>query len=267
VTDPTRLIDLEEDATPLERRVLDAGRRVGAPAGVKASVLAAISAQAGLSTSVAAAAVKSSSLGLVVKAVAAGMVMGVVATASVNAWLSPETATRAVAPTSSRGIVAQTVPDSGPARGPSATTTAPLGPAAKTELPSRHVVDRPSSSSEPPALPPPAAPSQRAFSDTPFEGTTPKSGASVADRAQLESRRVAEARGLLRAGRTAAALVVLNDLTRELPNGVLTEEREALTIEALLGSGERERARSLALEFLRRHPNSPLATSVRRALP
>jgi hypothetical protein len=44
------------------------------------------------------------------------------------------------------------------------------------------------------------------------------------------------------------------------------EEREALTIEALLGSGERERARSLAIVFLQRHPNSPLATSVRRAL-
>ena len=61
-------------------------------------------------------------------------------------------------------------------------------------------------------------------------------------------------------------LVVLNGLMREFPNGVLTQEREALTIEALLGSGERERARSLALEFLRLHPNSPLAASVRRAL-
>ena len=266
MTDPTRLIDLEEGTTPLERRVLDAGRRVGAPVGAKASVLAAISAQAGLSTSAAAAAVKSSSLGLVVKAVAAGMVLGVTATAGVNAWLSPGTATPTVAPPSSHGIVAQPAPDSGPAPGPAA-TPAPLEPTGKTEPPSRHVVDQPSSSTELRAPPLPAAPSQTAFSDTPLESSTPKSGASVADRAHLESRRVAEARGLLRAGRTAAGLVVLNDLTREFPHGVLMEEREALTIEALLGSGERERARSLALEFLQRHPNSPLATSVRRALP
>jgi outer membrane protein assembly factor BamD (BamD/ComL family) len=127
------------------------------------------------------------------------------------------------------------------------------------------VLERAPASAELAAPPTAAAPSQVVFSDPPLEAA-PQASASAADRAQLESRRVAEARGLLRAGRTAACLVVLNDLMREFPNGVLTQEREALTIEALLGSGERERARSLALEFLRLHPNSPLAASVRRAL-
>jgi hypothetical protein len=267
VTDPTRLIDLEEGTTSLERRVLDAGRGIGAPAGAKASVLAAISAQAVLSTSAAAAtAVKSSSLALVVKAVAAGMVFGVAATAGVSVWLSPATAPPATPPAPSRGIVAHVAPDSDRVRNPTAATTAPLEPATKAELASRHPIDRPSSSTEPPASPAPAAPSQMAFSDPPLDSTTTKSDASVVDRAHLESRRVAEARGLLRAGRTAAGLVVLNELTREFPNGVLTQEREALTIEALIGSGERERARSLALDFLQRHPTSPLAASVRRAL-
>jgi hypothetical protein len=250
VTDPTRLIDLEEGTTSLERRVLDAGRGIGAPAGAKASVLAAISAQAVLSTSAAAAtAVKSSSLALVVKAVAAGMVFGVAATAGVSVWLSPATAPPATPPAPSRGIVAQVAPDSDRVRNPTAATTAPLEPATKAELASRHPIDRPSSSTEPPASPAPAAPSQMAFSDPPLDSTTTKSDASVVDRAHLESR-----------------LVVLNELTREFPNGVLTQEREALTIEALIGSGERERARSLALDFLQRHPTSPLAASVRRAL-
>ena len=271
MTDPTRLIDLEEGTTSLERRVLDAGRGISPPAGAKASVLAAVSAQAVLSTSAAAAAaVKSSSLGLVIKALAAGTVLGVAATATVSAWLAPGKTPSAMAPPSSGTIVAQAAPDSAPARSPTAATTETtetLGPKTKTELPSRHAVERPSSSNELSAPPPPTAPSQMEFSDPPRDATTTNPDhPSLADRAHLESRRVAEARGLLRAGRTAAGLVVLNGLTRDFPNGVLTEEREALTIEALLGSGERERARSLALEFLRRHPASPLTTSVRRAL-
>ena len=270
MTDPPRLIDLEEGTTALERRVLDAGRGISAPAGAKASVLAAVSAQAVLSTSAAAAtAVKSSSLGLMVKALAAGTVLGVAATATVSAWLSPATTPSGMAPPSSGAIVAQAAPGLDPARSPAAATTATtaqLGPKLKTELSSRHVTERPSSSTELPAPPSPTAPSQMEFSDPPRDATSTKPDPAVAERAHLESRRVAEARGLLRAGRTAAGLVVLNDLTRDFPNGVLTEEREALTIEALLGSGERERARSLALEFLRRHPASPLTTSVRRAL-
>ena len=266
MNDPIRLIELEEGTSPLERRVLDAGRSIGTPPGAKASVLAAISAQAALSGS-AAAAVKASSLGLVVKAVAAGMVLGVAATAGVSVWVSPRAAPPAVAPASSHGVVGQALPGSNLAQNPTAVVAAPPVLTAKSELPSRHLVDRAPSSNESPAPPPaPAAPSQMAFLDAPLDVVAPTSSVSVADRAQLESRRVAEARGLLRAGRTAACLVVLNDLIREFPNGVLTQEREALTIEALLGSGERERARSLALEFLRLHPNSPLAASVRRAL-
>lgn len=259
MTDPTRLIELEEGTSPLERRVLDAGRSIGAPPGAKASVLAAISAQAALSAT-AAAAVKTSSLVLVAKSLAVGMLLGVAATAGVNAWVAPAAAPPAKVPAASAPRIARDVADAAPVPSVVPVLPAPLDAPSKAEPPARHLVDRAPSSAEAYA---PAAPSQMAFSDAPGEAPKPVSGA---DRAQLESRRVAEARGLLRAGRTAAGLVVLNELTREFPNGVLVQEREALMIEALLGSGERERARGLALEFLQRHPNSPLAASVRRAL-
>lgn len=89
---------------------------------------------------------------------------------------------------------------------------------------------------------------------------------SNVDRARFESQRVAEARGLLRAGRAEAALSVLNGLAKEVPSGVLVQEREALTVQALLASGARERARMLARDFLSRYPNSPHGTDVSRAL-
>jgi hypothetical protein len=84
--------------------------------------------------------------------------------------------------------------------------------------------------------------------------------------ATLESRRVADARTHLRAGSAAHALAILDGVRRDFPNGVLTQEREALTIEALLALGEYSRARSLASSFLARYPGSPHAEAARRAV-
>lgn len=261
MTDPTRLIELEQATSALERRVLDAARSVAAPAGAKAAVLGAISSQVALSAGTAAV---SSSLALVVKSVAAGIAIGVAATAGVSAWVSPGAAPRSVTPASSPSVVLPVAPGARAVESPTAPTTAPLLPAQKAEPPSRRLAERPALNSDSPAPLAPAAPSQMAFSDVPL--ATGRFGASSDERAQLESRRVAEARGLLRAGRADAALAVLNELARDFPGGVLAQEREALTVQALLGSGQREQARRLALAFLAAHPNSPLAASVRRAL-
>jgi hypothetical protein len=84
--------------------------------------------------------------------------------------------------------------------------------------------------------------------------------------ASLESRRVADARARLRAGNASGALGVLDSIRRDFPNGVLVQERDALTIEALLALGEYSRARSLATAFLARYPGSPHAEAARRAL-
>lgn len=89
---------------------------------------------------------------------------------------------------------------------------------------------------------------------------------SEGDRARLESQRVAEARGLIRAGRAQEAIVALEQLTRDFPEGILIQERVALTVEALAQTGQRARAEALAREFMRLYPSSPHTASVRRSL-
>ena len=84
--------------------------------------------------------------------------------------------------------------------------------------------------------------------------------------ASSESRRLVAARSLLRRGRPQAALEVLTSLAADFPSGALVQEREALTIEALLASGDRRSARRRALGFIARYPESPYAGDVREAL-
>jgi hypothetical protein len=81
-----------------------------------------------------------------------------------------------------------------------------------------------------------------------------------------ESRRIAAARALRRAGKTREALAALDGIARELPNGELVQEREVLALEALLTLGERAAARQRATAFLLRFPDSPHAATARRAL-
>jgi hypothetical protein len=81
-----------------------------------------------------------------------------------------------------------------------------------------------------------------------------------------ESRRIAAARALQRAGRTREALAALDGIARDLPNGELVQEREALAIEALLTLGDGAAARRRATAFLQRFPNSPHTATARRAL-
>jgi hypothetical protein len=145
---------------------------------------------------------------------------------------------------------------------PSAASRAPSAPAPAlaVELPvPSATLGEPSSPAprafpEPKALPEPkAAPSVAAFPD---EGV-------AHDR---ESQRVARARQLLRASRPGEALGVLGEIARDFPNGELTQEREALSIEALLLAGDRAGARQRAQAFLARYPTSPHAPVARRAL-
>jgi hypothetical protein len=81
-----------------------------------------------------------------------------------------------------------------------------------------------------------------------------------------ESRRITAARALQRSGRTREALAALDAIARDLPNGELVQEREALAIEALLTLGERASARQRATQFVERFPGSPHTATARRAL-
>jgi hypothetical protein len=106
----------------------------------------------------------------------------------------------------------------------------------------------------------PAAPSaERVLPEKAFES------AAAPAVVETEMQRVARARGELRSGDAPGALRTLRALELDEPSGLLTQEREALLIEALATSGEREAARRRAAAFLARYPRSPHATAVRRA--
>jgi hypothetical protein len=78
-----------------------------------------------------------------------------------------------------------------------------------------------------------------------------------------ESAMILGARRVLRGGDPAGALALLDAAQARFRSGILVQEREALTIEALVRSGQRALATSRAEAFLRDYPNSPHAADVR----
>jgi hypothetical protein len=81
-------------------------------------------------------------------------------------------------------------------------------------------------------------------------------------RLREESQGISEARDALRSGGGAAALTQLEGLGQKFPTGVLVQEREALTIEALHKSGRRAEAAARADAFLNAYPTSPHAPRI-----
>jgi hypothetical protein len=77
-----------------------------------------------------------------------------------------------------------------------------------------------------------------------------------------ESALLAQARAQLRDGDTESCLGILWRAKRRFPSSVLSQEREALEIEAFAAVGQVERARELADDFAHRHPDSPHAARV-----
>ena len=63
-----------------------------------------------------------------------------------------------------------------------------------------------------------------------------------------------------------AALLLLEQIRVQFSQGYLGEERAALTILALVRSGQSARARQQAADFLERYPNGPHSDGVRRAI-
>jgi hypothetical protein len=77
-----------------------------------------------------------------------------------------------------------------------------------------------------------------------------------------ESSAVLEIRRTLRAGDASGALRLLEQARQRFPHGALSQEREALGIEALAKSGASDAASRKAEAFLRAHPKSPYAADV-----
>ena len=81
---------------------------------------------------------------------------------------------------------------------------------------------------------------------------------------KAEAMAVAQAKNLISSGQFQAALPLLSQISQRFPNGALAPEREALTIEALAGSGSLPLAQQRAAVFLAQYPQSPLADKIRK---
>jgi hypothetical protein len=85
-------------------------------------------------------------------------------------------------------------------------------------------------------------------------------------RLREESASVVAIRKTLLAGDAAEALRMLDRARSDFPNGALVQEREALTVRALVESGQKEAAKKRGEAFLRAFPRSPHAAEVRALL-
>ncbi len=94
----------------------------------------------------------------------------------------------------------------------------------------------------------------------PAETTTPEDRKS---QLKIEAAGVQSARSQLGSGNAAGAKQTLRELDRDVPRGVMGQERQVLLIEAMAKSGEGAAAGKLATAFIEAHPNSPYAERVR----
>jgi len=141
------------------------------------------------------------------------------------------------------------------------TSVAPAAPAETTAV----------APPQPPPLPP-AAETPAVDDATPAERARPTPGVrrsvrsatpAAANPLRQEITLIKEARQALRDGHAAHALRVLEECRRLHPDGVLVQERERLTVEALIAAGRAAEASARAAAFLRRYPDSPHAGEVR----
>ncbi len=131
-------------------------------------------------------------------------------------------------------------------------TPAPQAPAAEpdpaTEGPVPDLPEVPDLAAEPP-------PARR-----------PSSGDPRMQQLGAEMRFLSRARELLADEHPAEALGVVEEHRRAFPNGVLSEEREAFALEALVAVGRTDEAERRYYDFLRAHPHSELADRLARLM-
>ena len=107
----------------------------------------------------------------------------------------------------------------------------------------------------------PTSPERPSPAEATASGSTPVDSALAKERALLDA-----ARRALGSGDLGACLTELSKHARVFPAGKLAEEREAMTVNALVGVGRYAEARQKADRFARRYPHSFLAPSVEAAI-
>jgi hypothetical protein len=151
--------------------------------------------------------------------------------------------------------------------GEPAAATAPAAPAPQRATATRAQEARESARAAGPSVNPLAAPKDA--------GPAPRSGSSRGAAAPRSATSPAladelaaldRARTALASGDSRRALTLLEGYGRSYPRGRLQLEAEVLRIDALARAGQREAARRRAEAFLRRQPNSVLASRVRSYL-
>ncbi|WP_437574092.1 hypothetical protein [Sorangium sp. So ce887] len=257
MSEPRRM--LEESDSPLERALLSAGASYQTSPETRAKTLAALglAGAAALSASVVApaavsaagTAVASSSLAVKLgwtKILVALSTVGVLAgiPAGYLAWRGQQ-APEPVAVHRFGGALADALAD------PIARATPRPTPAAAQAAPVE---------ARPEELP---APARADDSGGAAPRVAPKpSASSTALQAELSA--LDAARTTLASGNAQGALALLDAYSREHPRGRMGLEAEVLRIDALAKSGRPDTASQRAETFLRRHPNSVLASRVRR---
>ncbi|HEY3493480.1 MAG TPA: hypothetical protein VGK73_02295, partial [Polyangiaceae bacterium] len=213
MNDPTRWSEDDTELDADERRLLRAGLRPDAPRSAKRAVWLAIGAQLPpIAAAASSAGATSLTLVSLLKTAGIGVVLGATTMGAV-AFVGRQPAEPAPAGSGVRNVPAPLA--TGSVAAPPAIPAAPE--AAPSALPSS-VTRAPRSANEP-ARAEPSAPARS-------EAAFPEEASGAAR--DLENQRVRAARGLLRAGRTQDALTALEELRRDLPNGELAQEREAL---------------------------------------
>jgi len=236
--DPERLLSAS-NADPLERELLGSVRYVGPPDGAKdqawrsiAGQIAVVAAVGAISSSTAAAASK---VGVGTMATwAMSTKIAAVVVAGGFALGGGYLAVRGAQPTTSLSSVVPPVTHAAPPR-----ALTPKAPEVVAETPEEAPADvAPSRKLEPLRL----------------------------DALKAESALLTDARAQLRSGNPAGAQASLDRLQAQFPKGVLTQEREVLSIEVLYARGNVEGAKRRAKAFVKAYPKSPHSAKLTRFL-
>jgi len=223
-----------EPESELERSLLDAGRSYTASASSRANVLAALG---------------------VVGLTASSTTAAAMTKAGAVKWLAATAFLAGVAIPTVRYLAGHSAPASASARAPIANSA----PAVAT-VPSSAPAPANTHESLPNAGDPTAA--EPAVNGT-ANAVRVESKPAPASPLAAELSALDTARAALAAGNPTAALSGLDAYARNFPHGKLSLEAEVLRIDALAKSGQAAAAQKRAQAFMKRHPDSMLASRVR----